>query len=114
MSTCFGVGKGAARAAEATKSARNVITDRGRIRHAGHHGCFEEAAHFRDASMCQRRISSQIGGFDRRTTRPIYDRSELRKTFGPVRIAGDWSETPAVLNKFGASGHGEAQVQYLD
>jgi hypothetical protein len=36
------------------------------------------------------------------------------KTFGPVRVAGDWSETPIVLNKFGPSGHGEAQVQYLD
>ena len=42
----------------------------------------------------------------------MVDRS-LRKTFSPARIAGA-SENPAVLNKFGPSGHGEAQVQYLD
>jgi hypothetical protein len=27
---------------------------------------------------------------------------------------GGWSESSTVLNKFGPSGHGEAQVQYLD
>jgi hypothetical protein len=62
--------------------------------------------------MCQ--ISSQIGGFDGRTARPIYGRSLLRKTSSPARIAGRYAETSTVLNKFGPSGHGEAQVQYLD
>jgi hypothetical protein len=40
-------------------------------------------------------------------------RSHLRTTIGPARVAGA-SENPTVLNKFGPSGHGEAQVQYLD
>jgi len=34
-------------------------------------------------------------------------------TFGPVEPPGH-SETFTVLNKFGSSGHGEAQLQYLD
>ena len=38
----------------------------------------------------------------------------LRESFVPARIAGPYSEHSTVLNKFGASGHGEAQVQYLD
>jgi hypothetical protein len=38
----------------------------------------------------------------------------LRKSFRPARIAGPYSELSTVLNKFGSSGHGEAQVQYLD
>jgi hypothetical protein len=38
----------------------------------------------------------------------------LRKSFGPARIAGHYWEHSTVLNKFGPSGHGEAQVQYLD
>src|SRR5256885_17171951 len=38
----------------------------------------------------------------------------LWKTFGPARIAGEPSESSTVLNKFGPSGHGEAQLQYLD
>ena len=53
--------------------------------------------------------TSQIGGFGGRTTQPIYGRSNR----------GWWkcrpqSERLIVLNKFGPSGHGEAQVQYLD
>ena len=32
----------------------------------------------------------------------------------PARSAGHHSENAIVLNKFGSSGHGEAQVQYLD
>jgi hypothetical protein len=38
----------------------------------------------------------------------------ILEIFNPVRIAGGESETSIVLNKFGPSGHGEAQVQYLD
>jgi hypothetical protein len=38
----------------------------------------------------------------------------IPKIFNPARMAGDQSETSTVLNKFGPSGHGEAQVQYLD
>jgi hypothetical protein len=40
----------------------------------------------------------------------IYDRSHFRKRagFGPAK------RSSIVLNKFGPSGHGEAQVQYLD
>ena len=38
----------------------------------------------------------------------------LEKHIASARIAGDWSESSTVLNKFGPSGHGEAQVQYLD
>ena len=38
----------------------------------------------------------------------------LRKISSPAPTAGRWSETSTVLNKFGPSGHGEAQVQYLD
>ena len=38
----------------------------------------------------------------------------LRKTFHPAGSGRDKSETSSVLNKFGPSGHGEAQVQYLD
>ena len=34
--------------------------------------------------------------------------------YGPAPMAGATSETSTVLNKFGPSGHGEAQVQYLD
>jgi hypothetical protein len=32
----------------------------------------------------------------------------------PAGLPGGQSENPTVLNKFGPSGHGEAQVQYLD
>jgi hypothetical protein len=38
----------------------------------------------------------------------------LEKIFSPAPAAADWSETSTVLNKFGPSGNGEAQVQYLD
>jgi hypothetical protein len=38
----------------------------------------------------------------------------LRKSFRPAQIAGHYWEHSTVLNKFGASGNGEAQVQYLD
>jgi hypothetical protein len=37
-----------------------------------------------------------------------------KKLFGPAQIAGAQSENPTLLNKFGPSGHGEAQIQYLD
>jgi hypothetical protein len=40
----------------------------------------------------------------------MYGRSNLN--INPVRP--DQAESPNVLNKFGPSGHGEAQVQYLD
>jgi hypothetical protein len=50
------------------------------------------------------RKTSQIGGFCGRTGTPIYGRSQ-----GKIE-----SESLIVLNKFGPSGHGEAQVQYLD
>src|SRR5271154_11718 len=56
--------------------------------------------------------SSQIGGFNGRTSRPIYDKLNPQ-IFGPVRAAGS-IRSLMVLNKFGPSGHGEAQVQYLD
>ncbi len=59
------------------------------------------------------RNSSQIGGFNGRTTRLIYDR-HIEGNSCPARAAGCESESSTVLNKFGPSGHGEAQVQYLD
>ena len=58
-------------------------------------------------------ISSQIGGFDGPTVRPIYDRPYHGNTCLD-RTAGSESESSTVLNKFSPSGHGEAQVQYLD
>jgi hypothetical protein len=36
------------------------------------------------------------------------------ETFSLARATGGWSESSTLLNKFGPSGHGEAQVQYLD
>jgi hypothetical protein len=43
---------------------------------------------------------------------------EIFRPAGIARIARSesehWSESSTVLNKFGPSGHGEAQVQYLD
>ena len=36
------------------------------------------------------------------------------KHIASTRIVGDQSESSTLLNKFGPSGHGEAQVQYLD
>jgi hypothetical protein len=36
------------------------------------------------------------------------------KQIASAPIVGDWSESSTVLNKFGSSGSGEAQVQYLD
>src|SRR6201996_1278201 len=54
--------------------------------------------------------SSQVGGFDRRTVRPIYDRQKPKSSIRPR----PGSRSSIVLNKFGPSGHGEAQVQYLD
>src|ERR1700744_3432469 len=55
--------------------------------------------------------SSQVGGFDRLTLRPIYDRQNLKSS---IRSRRPGSRSSIVLNKFGPSGHGEAQVQYLD
>jgi hypothetical protein len=57
--------------------------------------------------------SSQVGQLAGRTVRPIYDRSKLENPFKAGPRAGR-SESLTVLNKFGPSGHGEAQVQYLD
>ena len=57
--------------------------------------------------------SSQVGGFRERTVRPIYDRLLLANTLGRALWDGR-SESLTVLNKFGRSGDGEAQVQYLD
>jgi len=57
--------------------------------------------------------SSQVGQFPGRTVRPIYDRSNLENILKASPRAGQ-SESLTVLNKFGPSGHGEAQVQYLD
>ena len=57
--------------------------------------------------------SSQVGQFPGRTVRPIYDSSNLENILKASPRAGQ-SESLTVLNKFGPSGHGEAQVQYLD
>ena len=57
--------------------------------------------------------SSQVGQFPGRTVRPIYDRSNPENTVKASPRAG-LLESLTVLNKFGPSGHGEAQVQYLD
>lgn len=38
----------------------------------------------------------------------------LEKYIASARIAGNGRRRSTVLNKFGPSGHGEAQVQYLD
>ena len=57
--------------------------------------------------------TSQIGGFGGRTTQPIYGRSNRDWQSRLVRNRGV-TERLIVLNKFGPSGHGEAQVQYLD
>ena len=57
--------------------------------------------------------SSQVGQFPGRTVRPIYDSSNLENILKAGPRAGR-SESLTVLNKFGPSGHGEAQVQYLD
>jgi hypothetical protein len=46
-----------------------------------------------------------------------FARSESRRgAFGSGNLVGEftWSESSIVLNKFGPSGNGEAQVQYLD
>jgi hypothetical protein len=51
--------------------------------------------------------SSQIGGFDGRTVRPVYG-SEFKGNRRKL------SESFQVLNKSGPPGHGEAQLQYLD
>ena len=54
------------------------------------------------------RKTSQIGGFRGRTASPIYViHQHLDAGCGELEC---W----IVLNKFGPSGHGEAQVQYLD
>jgi hypothetical protein len=58
--------------------------------------------------------SSQIGGFDERTLRPIYGRLICYNTLPARSNRREHSENPTVLNKFGPSGHGEAQLQYLD
>ena len=60
------------------------------------------------------RKTSQVGGFPQRTARPIYDRSNLENTLRPWSYGPGLSESLTVLNKFGPSGNGEAQVQYLD
>ena len=39
---------------------------------------------------------------------------KLEKQLASSRIAGNGRRQQTVLNKFGPSGHGEAQVQYLD
>src|SRR3954464_3150262 len=54
--------------------------------------------------------TSQVGGFNGRTSDPIYDTSRSRHHALP----GLPRRISTVLNKFGPSGHGEAQVQYLD
>jgi hypothetical protein len=61
--------------------------------------------------MRQSGKSSQIGGFDRRTVRPICG-SEF--TSVELRNRQKLSENSQVLNKSGPPGHGEAQLQYLD
>jgi hypothetical protein len=40
--------------------------------------------------------------------------NRVLKYLARPRVAGRQSESSTVLNKFGPSGHGEAQVQYLD
>jgi hypothetical protein len=62
--------------------------------------------------MCNGGNSSQIGGFDGRTSGPICARLRCQN-LKLGSIDRDLSEIK-VLNKFGPSGHGEAQVQYLD
>ena len=112
MSTWLGVGNGAASARQAAaRSVRNSVADRrrigfGRIVMALRHGGTK-------AIMQAGRKTSQVGGFRKRTVRHIYDRSNLENAF-VWSVAAGLSESLTVLNKFGPSGHGEAQVQYLD
>jgi hypothetical protein len=54
-------------------------------------------------------------GLQGRTPRPIYDRSQFENDLtGRLSRALRESERVILLNKFGPSGSGEAQVQYLD
>jgi hypothetical protein len=73
----------------------------------------QAAGHERKAIMQHSRNSSQVGGFRGRTASPIYDRSHQENALRRS-VTDGLSESSTVLNKFGPSGHGEAQVQYLD
>jgi hypothetical protein len=57
--------------------------------------------------------TSQISGFADATWGPIYVTNPQQFLSVP-ETARTQSETAIVLNKFGPSGQGEAQVQYLD
>src|SRR3954449_11005408 len=64
-----------------------------------------------------RRNHHKSVGLQGRTPRLIYDRSHAENARGPAALSrpkAPRAETSIVLNKFGPSGHGEAQVQYLD
>ena len=76
----------------------------------GRYGPLKTASICKKLACAARQISSQIGGFDGRTARPTYAR--LNQNAGLDNPES--SELSTLLNKFGPSGHGEAQVQYLD
>src|SRR6476469_336211 len=88
------------------------MADGRRIGSAGSLSALKNSGHA-EATMREGRNSSQIGGFDGRTPRPIYDRGIYRNSLARSERPGT-NRSSTVLNKFGPSGHGEAQVQYLD
>src|SRR6266567_576422 len=104
ISTCCATGTEAACAAD-IRSVRNRAVSR---RHIGR--SFAAALSCENSSK-----TSQLGGFDGRTRHPIYGRSNSSNhALQGFPRRGLPRRLPSVLNKFGPSGHGEAQVQYLD
>src|SRR5471032_1223044 len=104
------------------KSVRNTVADRRRIGFAGSGRCVGRMAlhtsgyHVPPAAIHHKSVGLRGGHRD------LFMIDALRNIC-PVRMAGDEaesskaqkrSESSIVLNKFGPSGHGEAQVQYLD
>jgi len=110
MSTCCGAG--AARVSgPTTRSVKPAIAARARIELGIVQGIGRMAIHSCVKLTCARmRKTSQIGGFRGRTARPICAKSN--RVPGPDDRENIGVST--LLNKFGPSGHGEAQVQYLD
>src|SRR4051812_28885394 len=109
-------GEGAAVAAWAmTNNVRIAVADKRRIGFAGQLARCKKRGMFQRLTCGHSGDSSQIGGFERRTSLPIYARwCFLHPTSPRLRIARERLGDSGVLNKFGPSGHGEAQVQYLD